>query len=171
MHGYADLDYPDRSALVFAPQQQASDDGLLQVREIRQLRLTANLVTLSACNTGGGPVGQAGVNNLVNAFIDAGAQSVVSTLWETEDHATKHLMTAFYSYLSHQESKGEALRKAKLELLHAGLPPYYWAAFELVGDPVGTLPGESNQTRAYQKQGSGKKLSKDLFMTYSASLH
>ena len=151
LHGYADLEYPDRSALVFAPQQQATDDGLLQVREIRQLRLTANLVTLSACNTGLGPVGQTGVSNLVNAFIEAGAQSVVSTLWETEDHATKHLMTEFYFYLSRQESKAEALRKAKLELLNVGLPPYYWAAFELVGDSVGVLPGESNQMRAYQR--------------------
>ena len=119
--------------------------------EIRQLHLTANLVTLSACNTGLGPVGQTGVSNVVNAFIEAGAQSVVSTLWETEDHATKHLMTAFYSYLSHQDSKAEALRKAKLEMLNAGLLPYYWAAFELVGDPAGILPGESNQTRAYKK--------------------
>lgn len=148
LHGYADLDYPDRSALVFAPEQPATEDGLLQVREIRVLRLAANLVTLSACNTGVGPISQTGVSNLVNAFLEAGARSVISTLWETEDHAAERLMTTFYSYLAHQESKTEALRHAKLELLHAGMPPYYWAAFELVGDPEGVLPGEPNQERA-----------------------
>ena len=72
LHGYADLDYPDRSALIFAPDPSGTEDGLLQVREIRGLHLKAKLVTLSACNTGVGPVGEAGVANLVNAFIEAG---------------------------------------------------------------------------------------------------
>jgi len=99
LFGYVDPEFPDRSALVFAPQQQPTDDSLLQVREIRNLRLNANLVTLSACNTGVGPVGEEGVANIVNAFIEAGSQSVVSTLWELEDHATTHLMTVFYEHL------------------------------------------------------------------------
>jgi hypothetical protein len=103
---YVDPEFPDRSALVFAPQQQPTDDSLLQVREIRNLRLNANLVTLSACNTGVGPVGEEGVANIVNAFIEAGSQSVVSTLWELEDHATTHLMTVFYEHkkLDHRNS-------------------------------------------------------------------
>ena len=92
LHGYVDVDYPDRSALVFAPESSNSgEDGLLQVREIRNLHLNARLVTLSACDTGVGPVGQAGVANLVNAFIQAGADTVVSTLWEVEnDHLGGH---------------------------------------------------------------------------------
>jgi CHAT domain-containing protein len=77
LHGYADLDYPDRSALIFAPDPSGTDDGLLQVREIREMRLNSKLVTLSACDTGVGPVGETGVVNLVNAFIGAGAESVV----------------------------------------------------------------------------------------------
>ena len=68
LHGYADLDYPDRSALVFAPDPTGAEDGLLQVREIRELHLKTKMVTLSACNTGVGPVAEAGVTNLVNAF-------------------------------------------------------------------------------------------------------
>lgn len=84
LHGYADPEFPDRSALIFAPETPPVDDGLLQVREIRQLHLNASLVTLSACDTGVGPVGEEGVADIVNAFIQAGAQSVVSTLWEID---------------------------------------------------------------------------------------
>ena len=58
LHGYVDPEIPDRSALVFAPESPATDDGLLQVREIRNLHLNADLVTLSACDTGIGPVGK-----------------------------------------------------------------------------------------------------------------
>jgi CHAT domain-containing protein len=146
LHGYVDPEIPDRSALLFAPQQQTTDDGLLQIRDIRDLRLNANLVTLSACNTGVGPVGEAGVANIVNAFIEAGSQSVVSTLWELEDHATAHFMTVFYDHLGHHEEKAEALRQAQLEMLNSGDPPFYWAGFVLDGDSRGNLfqTSESN---------------------------
>ncbi len=139
LHGYADPEFPDRSALVFAPEQPVVNDGLLQVREIRNLRLNASLVTLSACDTGVGPVGEEGVANIVNAFIEAGAQSVVSTLWELEDHATAHLMTVFYAHLGRHEEKAEALRQSQLEMLNSGAPPYYWAGFVLDGEPSGNL--------------------------------
>jgi CHAT domain-containing protein/tetratricopeptide (TPR) repeat protein len=138
LHGYADLAYPDRSALVFAPEKDRVNDGLLQVREIRQLHLQASLVTLSACNTGIGPVGEAGVNNIVTAFIDAGARSVVSTLWDLEDHVTTRLMTDFYANLK-DDTKAEALRKAQVALLRNGFGPFYWASFEIVGDPDSRL--------------------------------
>jgi CHAT domain-containing protein len=139
LHGYVDPEFPDRSALIFAPESPPLNDGLLQVREIRELQLDAGLVTLSACNTGVGPVSEEGVANIVNAFIEAGARSVVSTLWELEDHATARLMTAFYAHLAHPEGKAEALRQAQLEMLRSGAPPYYWAGFELAGEPSGTL--------------------------------
>jgi CHAT domain-containing protein/tetratricopeptide (TPR) repeat protein len=139
LHGYADLDYPDRSALIFAPEPSGTEDGLLQVREIRGLHLKARLVTLSACNTGVGPVGEPGVANLVNAFIEAGADSVVSTLWELEDHTTERLMTMFYSQLARHNRKVDALRAAQLDLLNQDLPPYFWASVQIVGDPDGTL--------------------------------
>jgi len=139
LHGYADLHYPDRSALVFAPESNGGNDGLLQVREIRKLTLNASLVTLSACDTSLGPVGEAGVANLANAFVEAGAQTVVSALWDLEDHATARLMAQFYSRLSQGMGKAEALQQAQVELAHAGLSPYYWASFEVVGDPSGHL--------------------------------
>ena len=140
LHGYADVDYPDRSALAFAPEVSGSgEDGLLQVREVRRLHLKAKLVTLSACDTGVGPVGEPGVTNLVNAFIEAGADTVVSTLWQLEDHSTEHLMAAFYAQMAEHHSKVDSLRPAQLELLTKSLPPYYWAAFQIVGNSNGTL--------------------------------
>jgi CHAT domain-containing protein len=144
LHGYADVEYSDRSALVFAPEEHGPDDGLLQIREIRNLPLKANLVTLSACDTGVGPVGEEGVANVVNAFVEAGAQTVVSTLWELEDHATAHLMTDFYEHLGHAEEKGQSLREAQLQMIASGDPPYFWAGFEIVGDPTGTLFDKPN---------------------------
>ena len=146
LHGYVDPEIPDRSALVFAPENSAQNDGLLKVREIRDLHLNADLVTLSACDTGIGPVGEEGVENIVNAFIDAGAHSVVSTLWEVEDHATAELMANFYSNLGRQEGKAEALRQAQLAMLKSGSPPYYWAGFELDGEPNATLFANSKST-------------------------
>jgi CHAT domain-containing protein len=151
LHGYADPEFPDRSALVFAPEEPAIDDGLLQVREIRSLHLDANLVTLSACDTGVGPVGEEGVANIVNAFIEAGAQSVVSTLWELEDHATAQLMTDFYAHLGRHEDKAEALRQAQLEMLNSGAPPYFWAGFELDGEPRGSLFKETGTNIAFRR--------------------
>ncbi len=140
LHAYVDLDYPDRSSLMFAPDASGGDDdGLLQVREIRRLRLNARLVTLSACNTGVGSIGETGVTSLVNAFIEAGANSVVSTLWEVDDHSAPHVMETFYSQLAAHKRKVDALRTAQLEMLNQGLAPYFWASFQIVGDPNGTL--------------------------------
>ena len=144
LHGYADSEFPDRSALVFAPENPPVDDGLLQVREIWRLPLNASLVTLSACNTGVGPVGEEGVANIVNAFIEAGAQSVVSAFWEVEDRATAQFMMDFYQHLGHNKGKAESLRRAQLDMLHSGAPPYYWAGFELVGEPSGSLFNRSS---------------------------
>jgi CHAT domain-containing protein len=143
LHGYADMQFPDRSALLFAPTAAAgastSDAGMLSVSDILQLRLNASLVTLSACNTGLGPVDETGVDNIVDAFIQAGAHTVVSTLWELPDQSTTHLMQVFYGRLAQHKEKAQALREAQLNFVHSGLPPYYWASFQAVGDPAGTL--------------------------------
>lgn len=150
LHGYADPEFPDRSALVFAPRSSPADDGLLQVREIRNLPLNTDLVTLSACDTGVGPVGEEGVANVVNAFIEAGAQSVVSTLWAVEDHSTAQLMIAFYGNLRRGEPKVEALREAQLSSLKSGDPPYFWAGFELDGEPNAALFANSKSTSSFR---------------------
>jgi len=134
IHGFADPLYPDRSALVFKPSD--GDDGHLAARDIRHLRLKADLVTLSACDTAVGPIGAAGLESIHTAFIEAGANSVVSTLWDLEDRSSDEFMKDFHKHLG-RESKTEALRDAELDLSRSGSAPYYWASYELVGDPTG----------------------------------
>ncbi|GAC1428618.1 MAG: hypothetical protein NVSMB62_26450 [Acidobacteriaceae bacterium] len=145
VHAIADQTNPDRAALIFAPEKQSSDDGLLQVREIQTLPLDhTDLVTLSACDTSVGRVeGQEGVSSIVYAFLYAGANSAVASLWTAEDSSTAALMKAFYRHLSAGETKSGALRNAQLEFLARGNPPpFYWASFQLIGDGARTLTGD-----------------------------
>jgi CHAT domain-containing protein len=112
-HGIASAKFPDRAALVLGSNPKSGEDGLLQVREIRDLSLNADLVTLSACDTGVGQLqGEGGVANLVRAFLFAGAKSVVASLWTANDPSTRTLMERFYRYLADGEDKGSALRHA-----------------------------------------------------------
>jgi CHAT domain-containing protein len=144
VHGFADTQYPERSALVLGTDPKSGDDGLLQVREIVRLRLKAELTTLSACDTGVGKLqGQEGVSSLVEAFLVAGSKSVVASLWSADDTFASALMDRFYLRLGQGEDTGSALRDAKLDLLakYGGqVSPFYWAAFVAVGEtstPIG----------------------------------
>lgn len=139
LHGYANVEASDRSALLFAPEANNANDGILRLSEIQELHLAANLVTLSACDTGVGPLSEVDVDNLGNAFLEAGAQSVVTSLWDLEDLTTERMMNAFYKNLSEGQSKPRSLQGAQLEIMRAGLPPYYWASTELLGDPAGSI--------------------------------
>jgi len=81
----ADTHFPDRAALVLGS-SSSGEDGLLQVREIRDLELRADLVTLSACDTGNGKLlGQEGIASLERAFLLAGAKAVIASLWTADD--------------------------------------------------------------------------------------
>ncbi len=144
VHGFADTQYPERSALVLGLDPKSGDDGLLQVREIIRLRLNAELTTLSACDTGVGKLqGQEGISNLVEAFLVAGSRSVVASLWSTDDTFASALMEQFYKRLAQGEDTSSALRDAKLDLLTKfgdQVSPFYWAAFISVGEtstPIG----------------------------------
>jgi CHAT domain-containing protein len=138
VHGIADTQYPERSALVLGVDPKSDDDGLLQVREIIRLRLNAELTTLSACDSGVGKLqGEEGVSNLVEAFLVAGSKSVVASLWNVDDTSTRALMEDFYQRLAQGESISSALRNAKLDFLSTfgdQERPYYWAAFISVGE-------------------------------------
>ncbi|MHB8656231.1 MAG: CHAT domain-containing protein, partial [Terriglobia bacterium] len=115
-----------------------------QVREIRSLSLNADLVTLSACDTGVGRLqGEEGIANLVRAFLFAGAKSVVASLWAANDISTTTLMQHFYRHLADGEDKGTALRNAKLDLIKEfgdQALPFYWAGFVMVGDGSKSIP-------------------------------
>jgi CHAT domain-containing protein len=143
-HGFADTRFPERSGLVLGVDPTSHDDGLLQVREIIRLRFNADLVTLSACNTGVGKLeGEEGVTNLVEAFLVSGAKSVVASLWSADDTYTLDLMERFYSHIAEGQDRAAALRQAKLDLLARfgkQVPPYYWGAFVLVGDGGSPIP-------------------------------
>ncbi len=143
-HGFADTQFPERSGLVLGVDPASHDDGLLQVREIIRLRFNADLVTLSACNTGIGKLqGEEGVTNLVEAFLVSGAKSVVASLWSADDTFTLALMERFYTHIAEGQDKAAALRQAKLDLLlkyGKQVPPYYWGAFVLVGDGGSPIP-------------------------------
>lgn len=139
-HGLISRQVPARSALVLAP--GGDEDGFLQVREIYQLKLSSDLVVLSACQTARGQVlASEGVRGIAQAFFYAGARSVVASLWDVDDERTTRFMEAFYRHLADQKSKAEALRAAKLEMLRqsAASSPRYWAAFILIGEANGRV--------------------------------
>jgi len=157
VHGFADTQYPERSALVLGTDPKSADDGLLQVREIVRLRLNAELTTLSACDTGVGKLqGQEGVSNLVEAFLVAGSKSVVASLWSADDTFASALMDRFYQRLGQGQDTSSALRDAKLDLLAKygdQVSPFYWAAFIAVGEastPVGLNSNEFDSRRAHE---------------------
>jgi CHAT domain-containing protein len=137
VHGISIPNFPERDALVLGRDPHSRDDGLLQVRQIAQLKLDADLVTLSACNTATGKLeGEEGTIGLVQAFLFAGARTVAASLWPVDDSSTEFLMKQFYSHLAQHEDEAAALRQAKLDYLKekGKKPPIFWAPFVVVGD-------------------------------------
>jgi CHAT domain-containing protein len=136
-HGLIDEEHPDLSSLVLAP-SGPGDDGKLRMADIFDLKLDADLVVLSACETGlGRQVTGEGLVGFTRAFFYAGARSLAVSLWLVADSSTPDLMRELYSRLERGENKAEALRQAKLAMI-AGrrfAHPFYWAPFVLVGDP------------------------------------
>jgi CHAT domain-containing protein len=121
-------------------------DGFLQMSEIFNLRLDADLVVLSACDTGRGKLRRGeGIIGLTRAFMYAGTPSVVASLWKVNDQSTSLFMEFFYHNLKEGQSKADALRHAKEQLMQARAwsdtvgeeqsfaAPYFWAPFILIG--------------------------------------
>jgi CHAT domain-containing protein/tetratricopeptide (TPR) repeat protein len=135
-HSYIDESHPFRSALVFSASRAGGEDGFLQVRELYNLRLPADLVVLSACRTARGWMESwEGVMGMPRIFFYTGARSVVSTLWPIEDRSTALFMDRFYGGMSRGLSKSKSLQRAKIDMIHAGYAdPHYWAPFILNGD-------------------------------------
>jgi CHAT domain-containing protein/uncharacterized protein HemY len=139
-HGYIDGERPDLSALVLSlvDEQGKQQDGFLRVNEIYNLRLSADMVVLSACQTGlGKRVRGEGLEGLTRGFMYAGAARVVVSLWNVSDKATSELMTLFYKgILKEKRTPAAALRAAQIEMWKQKQwqAPYYWSAFILQGE-------------------------------------
>jgi CHAT domain-containing protein/Tfp pilus assembly protein PilF len=140
-HAYQDEKVPFRSGLFLSLGEGQSEDGFLHAREAAALRLRAELVVLSACRTSGGYVeNEEGALGLTRVFFYAGARSIVSSLWEVSDGAVAEFMARFYRHLTRRESKAQALRSTKLEMMARKYShPFYWAAFVLAGEAFGRI--------------------------------
>jgi CHAT domain-containing protein len=139
-HGYLDSEQPGLSAIVLSlvDKEGKPQDGFLRAREIYNLKLPAELVVLSACETGlGKEVRGEGLVGLTRGFMYAGARRVVVSLWNVNDKATAELMARFYrGMLQDNKTPAAALRAAQVGLLaNKQRPsPYYWAAFVMQGE-------------------------------------
>lgn len=131
-HGQFDPADPLMSGLFLAPSD--GTDGVLRAKEVFSMTISADLVTLSACQTGLGKVTKGDeIIGLNRAFLSSGAHSLLSTLWRVDDMASAVLVKHFYRELE-STSKAEALRKAQLIVKRRFPHPAYWAGFTLVGD-------------------------------------
>ncbi|MBD2194159.1 MULTISPECIES: CHAT domain-containing tetratricopeptide repeat protein [Calothrix] len=133
-HGLLDdfkgLGVPGAIALTASNQ----DDGFLTSSEILDMKLSAELVVLSACNTGGGNITGDGVIGLSRSLITAGVPSVIVSLWAVNDDSTAFLMSEFYRQLQKNPDKAVALRQAILTTKKQYSHPFDWAAFTLIGE-------------------------------------
>ncbi|OYD94979.1 Fis family transcriptional regulator [Nostoc sp. 'Peltigera membranacea cyanobiont' 213] len=131
-HGIFDDIQGLNSGIALTP--SGKDDGLLTASEILDLKLNAELVVLSACDTGRGRISGDGVIGLSRSLISAGVPSVLVSLWSVPDAPTALLMTEFYQNLQKGSDKVQALRQAMLTTMKNNPNPVDWAAFTLIGE-------------------------------------
>jgi CHAT domain-containing protein len=133
VHAEFNEDDPLASALLLAA--DGKDDGRLKVGEIFSLNLNAGMIVLSACETGLSKLSNGDeLVGLTRAFIYAGTPSIVTTLWKVNDRSSYELMREFYRQLK-AGKKSEALRQAQLKTMKEFPEPFYWAAYQLTGEP------------------------------------
>jgi tetratricopeptide (TPR) repeat protein len=144
-HAAVDMLDPNRSRILFTAEKGAGGSRYLFWQEVQQLPLGGvDLVTLAACDTEGGKlVPGEGIQSFSRAFLAAGVRSTVTALWRVADRPTAEFMRIFYDELGKGVPKGEALRRAKVALMHSGTEiaePRFWAAFVLTGDGRAAVP-------------------------------
>jgi tetratricopeptide (TPR) repeat protein len=139
-HGLLNSEHPNLSGLVLSlvDERGQQQDGFLQLHEIFNLRLSAELVVLSACQTGlGKEIKGEGLVGLTRGFMYAGAARVMASLWQVDDAATAELMKRFYRRMLQEGMRpAAALRAAQVEMWKRPQwqSPYYWGAFVLQGE-------------------------------------
>lgn len=139
MHSLVDDQDPMNSRMVFTQDSDSIEDGFLNAYELYNMNIPADMVVLSACQTGYGKLARGeGVMSLGRAFSYAGCPSIVMSHWKVNDASTASLMDNFYKGLSEGQSKSEALRSAKLSYLNNTdkifQHPYFWGSFVVIGD-------------------------------------
>ncbi len=133
-HAVTDDESPRRSAVMLASGSEA-EDGLLQIREIVRLKLDGRIVVLSSCRSASGSVLRGeGVMGLARAFFQAGAHTVVASLWPLRDDDAAFLFERFYRYLGEGRSVAAALHAAQRDRIAAGEPAAAWAGLVVLGD-------------------------------------
>jgi CHAT domain-containing protein/tetratricopeptide (TPR) repeat protein len=138
-HGVINGRRPEMSALILSllDRKGRKIDGYLRLGDIYKLKLSADLVVLSSCDSAlGKDLESEGTIGLPRGFLYAGAKRVIASLWKVDDTATAKLMSSLYARIQQGESPSAALRKAQLEMLGDPLwsKHYYWAAFTLQGE-------------------------------------
>ncbi|HEV7703003.1 MAG TPA: CHAT domain-containing protein, partial [Gemmatimonadaceae bacterium] len=132
-HAEVDERAPGRSAIALA--SGGGEDGFVTSADLGSLRLDADLVMLSGCSTALGLiVGGEGILGLTGPLLQAGAHSVVATLWPVDDRASAEFVRRFYGFLAKGMAATDALRLAQLDAMQRGVAPRDWAAFVLTGD-------------------------------------
>ncbi len=139
MHLISDTLNSAYSYLLFDNQNDSTDDGRLYNYEIELERISSPMVVLSACNSGTGTLYHGeGEMSLARSFILAGASSVVKTSWEVNDAVSNAIISRFYYFLVRGYPKDESMSLAKIQYIRDNTPqfsnPYYWAAYEVLGD-------------------------------------
>lgn len=143
--------YKNQPLIVFSNTNDKQNDGLLEAEEIVKLNLNSELVVLSSCRSGLGEIDKAeGILGMQKAFYEAGAKSLVVSLWDVSDKYTAKFMAEFYRQLSEGKSKSEALRYAKIDFIKKySANPYYWSAFVLYGNTESINLAEKSNTVFY----------------------
>jgi CHAT domain-containing protein/Tfp pilus assembly protein PilF len=136
MHLMSDSSNSRYSYMLF---DERNETGKLYNYEISLARIKSPMVVLSSCNSGTGTMNSGeGLMSLARSFVLAGASSVVKTMWNVNDESSSEIISEFYNHLSKGKKKDDALRLSKLEYLKKATPafkhPYYWAAYEVLGD-------------------------------------
>lgn len=154
-HEIVDEKHPELSGVVLSllDREGKSQDGFLRLHEIYNLRLTADLVVLSACQTGlGKDIKGEGLIGLTRGFMYAGSKGVIASLWKVDSEATRELMREFYTGFFHRGlSPAAALREAKLAIRTQPRwqSPFFWAAFELHGEYAKPIAATDNKFQRY----------------------
>jgi CHAT domain-containing protein len=140
MHTIIDMNEPMNSELIFSSDLSCKQKQLYAF-EVYSHKTNANLVVLSACNTGSGAISRGeGIISIARAFLLAGINNIVITQWSVADRSSAYLMDKFYQYLSEGNPSDVAMQKAKTDLIIKGDPvkayPYYWAGYVCLGKPA-----------------------------------